>query len=77
LKKSAALDDGVFWIVYTAEKDLNGNRKEISRYGQAKPLITLKAGSYEIDVRYGNETYVFPVRLAPGEIRDISLLLQK
>jgi Ca-activated chloride channel homolog len=73
----SALDDGVFWIVYTAKKDLNGNRQEISRYGQAKPLITLKAGSYEIDVRYGNETYVFPVQLSPGEISDLSLLLQK
>lgn len=73
----AALEDGVFWIVYTAKRDLEGNRQEISRYSQAKPLITLKAGEYEIDVRYGNETYVFPVQLSPGEITDISLLLQK
>ncbi|WP_415714299.1 vWA domain-containing protein [Roseibium sp.] len=76
-ENGAALEDAVFWIVYTAERDLNGNRREVSRYGQAKPLITLKAGKYEIDVRYGNETYTFPVQLSPGEISELSLLLQK
>ena len=73
----AALDKGVFWYIYDAKQDLEGKRREVTRSGSAKPILFLKEGSYLLDVRYGNESYSFPVELTAGEIKDVSLLLKK
>jgi len=72
-----ALDGGVFWYVMTGEQDLEGKRAEVTRSGNAKPIFRLKEGSYVLNVRYGNETYSFPVDLTAGETRKTSFLLKK
>ncbi len=73
----AAVGSGVFWYVLEAEQDLDGNRKEAARFGQAKPLMTLKAGNYLLHAQYGNADYFFPVELTPGEVKEMTVLLQK
>lgn len=73
----AALDKGVFWYVMSGQQDLEGKRAEITRSGNAKPIFRLKEGSYQLNVRYGNETYSFPMDVSAGEVKDASLLLKK
>lgn len=61
----------------SGDQDLEGNRREVTRSGNAKPIFRLKQGSYVLNVRYGNETYAFPVDLTAGETRKASFLLAK
>lgn len=72
-----ALTSGVFWWVFAAEADLQGNRAEIARDGAAQPVLTLPAGAYLLRMRLGESTYDVPLSLSPGEERIQDIVVEQ
>ena len=63
---------GMYWEVYKAEKDINGNRKSVVASNHAEPLFHLPAGRYFIEAKYGNINAVssMEVEVTPGKLKE-------
>ena len=66
---------GVSYEVYSAEQDLQGNRKRITYSYDAKPLFRLPAGDYFIAVKYGEKAASGEITVSPGEQKKTQLTL--
>jgi Ca-activated chloride channel homolog len=71
-----ALANDVFWWVYDAKKDLEGNRKEVARSGAVEDTFILPAGDYIFTVRNAGQTQNFAITLKPGETRQQTVEIQ-
>ncbi len=71
----SALEDDVFYWLYSANKDLNGNRKEISRNGSAAAIFKLKGGRYHLVSKHGrsNAFAALDVEVPAGELTEVTL----
>ncbi len=64
------LGDNLFYWVYEAKKDLEGNRKQISSGGDAEPLFRLPAGRYYVRVRFGDAYAGTELEIVAGELTE-------
>jgi len=71
-----ALADDVFWWVYAAKADLEGNHKEISRSGSVEETFILPAGDYIFTVKNAGKTHDTNVTLKPGEQKNMTVEIQ-
>ncbi|MBV0910927.1 vWA domain-containing protein [Anianabacter salinae] len=71
----APLDGDIFWYILSPETDLQGNREEITRSGNAVPIFTLTAGDYIARLRHGGATYDFPISLTAGDTADTKVAI--
>ena len=67
------LNDAYF-RVYTAEKDIDGKRKQITS-GGGKPKFTMPAGQYYITAQRGQATTGVDVTIEPGVLRREHIVL--
>lgn len=68
----AALTDNIFYWVYHAQKDLEGNRREITRSGAASELFRLPAGDYVLVTRHGTAYSETPLTITAGALEEIT-----
>ncbi len=71
-----ALAGDVFWWVYGAKQDLQGNRKEIDHSGAIKDTFILPAGDYIFAVRNAGQIHNTEITLKPGEVRQQTIEIQ-
>lgn len=64
------LTDNQFYYVYEARKDLEGNRREVTRSGNARPLFRLNAGAYHVVALHGKARAAFDVTVAADQLSD-------
>ena len=64
------LEDSMFYWVYENKTDLQGNRTEIARDGNATPLFRLSAGDYHIVARHGSAYSTMDISLEPDTLTD-------
>ena len=66
------LEDSMFYWVYENKTDLQGNREEVSRDGNAKPLFRLPAGEYYVTARHGAAYTSEVLIVLPGELTEFT-----
>lgn len=67
-----ALTDDVFYWVYHAKKDLEGNRKELTRAGAPTHLFRLPAGEYVVVTRHGKAFSEVPITVTAGALEEVT-----
>ena len=72
-EKCDPITDNLFWWLLNPERDINGNREEISVSGAASPLFKVDAGDYYVRGRYGDAYVETNVTVKPGELSDITV----
>lgn len=72
---AAPIEQDLWYYVYEAKKDLEGNRKEVSRTGDANPLFKLPAGEYFVLVQHGNAQASTEVTVTAGELTETTINL--
>jgi Ca-activated chloride channel family protein len=84
LKLRAVLKQGappvteqMYWHVYDAQTDINGNRKEITHSGHVEPLFRLNQGRYYITAQHDDAQTAMEITVAPGEQKQITLDFSK
>jgi len=70
------LDNNMFYWVYENRKDLEGNRKEVTRSGSKSDVFILPAGHYILAVRNAGEVQNSEVSLTPGQVLDLNVSIQ-
>jgi len=70
------LANDVFWWVYDAKKDLEGNHREIARSGAVEQTFILPAGDYIFAVRNAGQIHNTDVTLIPGEQKKMTVEIQ-
>lgn len=70
------LANDVFWWVYDAKKDLEGNHREIARSGAVEQTFILPAGDYIFAVRNAGQIHNTDVTLEPGEQKKMTVEIQ-
>ena len=76
---AAAVEGGdpvnkVYYRVYTAKKDIEGNRKQITA-GGGTPKFQLLAGKYLVTAKWGHAVTETEVEVAAGELNEARLVL--
>ncbi|MEX0285697.1 MAG: VWA domain-containing protein [Paracoccaceae bacterium] len=66
-----SLEDDMFYWVFEAKQDLNGDRKEVVRSAKAQEIFTLSEGEYLLRARHGSAFQDVPFEIKPGELTDI------
>lgn len=64
------ITDEMFYWVYEAKKDLNGNRKEVDRSGAAGELFKLPAGDYHVVAKHGLAYVSKDVSVSAGALTE-------
>ncbi|MEM8624525.1 MAG: hypothetical protein AAGG47_13500, partial [Pseudomonadota bacterium] len=72
-----AIGKGVFWRLLSEKADLSGNRKEIAASGSQKAQMVVPAGGYIIRARYEGEEHDFPIALTAGEVKEMTVLIER
>ncbi|MEM7527821.1 MAG: VWA domain-containing protein [Pseudomonadota bacterium] len=72
-----AIGKGVFWRLLSEKADLSGNRKEITASGSQKAQMVVPAGGYIIRARYEGEEHDFPIALTAGEVKEMTVLIER
>jgi len=67
--------DEAYWILYSAEKDLNGKRKEIARDGSAEADFFVPAGNYWLEGQYKSTKAGIDVTVEAGKLTEEVLVL--
>jgi len=70
---SDTLQTGIYWILYEAQQDTNGNRNEIARNGSATALFKTAEGRYYLYGTYGTATAGQEVVVKPGELTTVKV----
>lgn len=70
------LASDVFWWVYEAKQDLQGNRKEVDRSGSVEDTFILTAGDYIFAVRNAGQIQNTEVTLSAGEQKHLTIEIQ-
>ena len=65
-----ALDSNLYYRVYNAKKDLQGQRKQIDSSGSAQALFKLPAGRYFITVKHGVATAAAEFEVKAGQLSE-------
>jgi len=65
------LTDNMFYWVYEAKMDMEGNRKEVDRSGAATDIFRLPAGEYFVQARHGTAFANATVTVKAGELTDL------
>lgn len=68
------LSGGLVWRVFAAEPDENGSFKVVARRTEARPEVSLAAGSYVVHVAYGRAKATSQVTVKDG-VLDLTLVL--
>ena len=69
------LNDNIFWWINEPTTDIEGNRKEVSRMGNAQGIMELPAGEYQIVARYGVAFANANVIVEPGKLTDFVMTM--
>jgi len=67
---SDPLTDNMFYWVYDSNKDMQGNRKEVTRSGSASDIFRISAGDYYVQARHGNAYADATITVPAGELTD-------
>lgn len=67
--------DEAYWILYSAEKDMNGKRKEIARDGSAEADFFVPAGNYWLEGQYKSTKGSIEVTVEAGKLTEELLVL--
>ncbi|MFK5997861.1 MAG: VWA domain-containing protein [Rhodobacterales bacterium] len=65
------LDAGVYWVLYDAKQDMDGNRKEVARNGSATALFKMAEGKYYLYGTYGSAASGQEVVVKPGQLTTV------
>jgi Ca-activated chloride channel family protein len=72
LKKGLGpLTEDMYWRVYNAQKDSDGNRKLVINSGNTAPLLKLTEGRYYITAEHGDALSNMEVKVSAGEQKKI------
>lgn len=66
------LNDNMFYWVFETKTDLEGNRKEVTRMGNANGIMRLTAGEYLVRTRHGSAFADETVTIKAGELTDLT-----
>ena len=69
------LDEGLFWRIYDAKKDMDGSREEVNRSAKEAPFIDLVAGDYYVEAAYGKTQFGEEFSITAGETTTVELIL--
>ncbi len=72
---ASVLEKDVFYWLYSAETDLNGNRQEIDRNGSATALFRVPAGTYRLASRHGKAYAEQDVTVTANQLSEVTLNL--
>ena len=59
----------------SAEKDLEGNRQRAAFSYDPEPLLKLKAGKYQLRVKYGAATATADIEVQVGKLQEQTISL--
>ena len=69
-----ALQKGLRWDVYQAEKNIDGKRQRVNGNYDRRPVFTLPAGRYHVVGKHGNAQVGTDVEIKPGQREELSLV---
>ena len=69
-----ALQKGLRWDVYQAEKNIDGKRQRVNGNYDRRPVFTLPAGRYHVVGKHGNAQVATDVEIKPGQREELSLV---
>ena len=69
--------EGMSWWVYKAEKDINGDREQVTSSSSEEPLFKLSAGRYYIYAKHGDAESSMEVEVTAGELKESTMNLSK
>ena len=66
---------GMRWDVYSADKDLDGNRQHFNGNYDTKPQFMLPAGKYHVVAKLGNASLARDIDIVPGKRNEAVFVL--
>jgi len=72
-KDGKTVSEGLRWDVYSADQDLDGNRKNFGGNYEAAPIFTLPSGKYLVVVKVGGASANFDLSVNPGDSKRVDV----